>query len=239
MSSSDHRTPPYGLAGALAAAGLAAHALPALAQPCPALRRQLGVEDRTASGRGFALTFDDGPHPQGSAAMLDVLARAGVTATFFMVGEQVRRSPALAAEVAAAGHGVGLHCDRHRNLLRVTPGGAREDIARAQDAIEGATGRAIALYRPPYGVLSASALLLARRRGWRTLLWSHWGRDWEARATPASIAQRATRRAGEGSLLLLHDADDYSAAGSWRRTAAALPRIIDALRARGLQPVAP
>ena len=100
----------------------------------------------------------------------------------------------------------------------------REDIARADATIADATGLAPRLYRPPYGVLNASALRLARAHGWRTLLWSEWGRDWEARATPASIAERVTQGAGEGSVLLLHDADDYSAPGSWRRTAGALPR---------------
>ena len=75
-------------------------------------------------------------------------------------------------------------------------------------------------------MLNAAALRLARARGWRTLLWSHWGRDWEARATPESIAARVTDGAGEGSVLLLHDADDYGAAGSWRRTVAALPRVL-------------
>ena len=124
---------------------------------------------------------------------------------------------------------IGLHCDRHRNLLRLAPRQVREDIARAQDTIEQASGRAIDLYRPPYGVLNASALRIARARGWRTLLWSHGGRDWQRRATPASIAARVTDGAGEGSVLLLHDADDYSAAGSWRRTAAALPRVLETL----------
>ena len=239
MSSPDHRTPLPTLAGALAAAGLAAHALPALAAAWPPLRAPLGIEDRTASGRGFAITFDDGPHAQGSAAMLEILSSAQAQATFFMVGEQVRRAPTLAAEIAAAGHAVGLHCDRHRNLLRLTPVAVRDDIARAQETIERATGRQMSLYRPPYGLASATALRIAASRGWRTLLWSHWGRDWEARATPATIASRATADAWEGSVLLLHDADDYSAAGSWRRTAAALPQILDIMRARGLQAVAP
>ena len=82
-------------------------------------------------------------------------------------------------------------------------------------------------------MLNAAALRLARRRGWRTLLWSHWGRDWERRATPGSIAARVTAGAGPGAVLLLHDADDYSAPGSWRRTAAALPHVLrHAARAR-------
>jgi peptidoglycan/xylan/chitin deacetylase (PgdA/CDA1 family) len=205
----------------------------------PALRRSLGVEDCTVSGSGYALTFDDGPHRDGTPAALEILAGAGVRATFFLVGEQVRRNPTLAREILAAGHEIGLHCDRHRNLLRLTPWQVRDDIARALSTIEDATGCSPSLYRPPYGVLNASALRLAQGRGWRTLLWTQWGRDWEARATPESIATRVTDGASEGSVLLLHDADDYSARGSWRRTAAALPRVLDVLAERGLQPVAP
>jgi peptidoglycan-N-acetylglucosamine deacetylase len=230
---------------------MASYLLPALAgaQPIfcprspapiwPALRRSLGVEDRTASGRGCALTFDDGPHVEGTPAVLEILAGAGVQATFFLVGEQVRRNPALAREIIAAGHSIGLHCDRHRNLLRLAPWQVREDIARALESIEDASGYSPVLYRPPYGVLNASALRVAREHGWRTLLWSQWGRDWEQHATPASIAARVTDGVGEGSVLLLHDADDYSAEGSWRRTASALPEVLETLAARGLQPVAP
>ena len=151
----------------------------------------------------------------------------------------MRRNPTLGREIVAAGHEIGLHCDRHRNLLRLAPWQVRTDIARAQATIEDATGCSPSLYRPPYGVLNATALRLARGHGWRTLLWSQWGRDWEARATPESIAARVTDGAGEGAVLLLHDADDYSALDSWRRTVAALPRVLDTLAQRGLRPSCP
>jgi peptidoglycan-N-acetylglucosamine deacetylase len=239
MSSPDHRTPATRLFGGLACATLAGYALPALAAPWPPLRPLLGIEDRTRDGRGYALTFDDGPHVQGTAAVLDVLASARVRATFFLVGEQVARNPALAAEIVAAGNEIALHCHRHRNLLRLTPAQVRDDLDRAQALIAEASGREPALYRPPYGVLNAAALLIARSRGWRTLLWSHWGRDWQAQATPESIAARVTDGACEGAVLLLHDADDYSAPGSWRKTADALPRVLETLHGRGLEPVAP
>ncbi|HWX96279.1 MAG TPA: polysaccharide deacetylase family protein [Solirubrobacteraceae bacterium] len=237
MSTYDHRSPAPGDGSALARAAMASYLLPGLAQVWPRLREALGVEHRTASGAGYALTFDDGPHAQGTAAVLDVLDAAGVRATFFLVGEQLRRNPALGAEIVAGGHTIGLHCDRHRNLLRLTPPQVRADLDRAQATIEDLTGRSPGLYRPPYGILNASALRLARRRGWRTLLWSAWGRDWQARATPASIATLLAAGADEGSVLLLHDADDYSAPGSWRRTAAALPRVLETLSERGLEPV--
>ncbi len=244
MSEIDHRSRAAPITGALAAGVMAAHALPALASLCrddgrpvlPALRAALGVEDRSSSGRGFWLTFDDGPHPQGTPAVLEVLARHGVRATFFLVGEQVRRDPSLVGEVLAAGHQLGLHCDRHRNLLRLTPWQLAEDLARAEDAIVGAAGGAVTLYRPPYGVLTAAALVLARRRGWRTLLWRRWGRDWRADATPEGVAARVSRAASPGDVLLLHDADDYSAPGSWRRTARALPLVLDQLAHDGLSP---
>lgn len=213
--------------------------LPGLAGQWRALRGPLGVEDRTCDGRGYALTFDDGPHAEGTPAVLELLAREQVRATFFLVGEQVRRNPALPREILDAGHQIALHCDRHRNLLRLTPRQVREDIARALDTIVTSTGREPSLYRPPYGVLNAAALREARAHEWRTLLWSQWGRDWEARASADSIAERVTDGAEEGSVLLLHDADDYSASGSWRRTVAALPRVLETMRERGLESVFP
>lgn len=218
---------------------LVGYLLPGLSGAWAPLRGPLGVEDRTADGRGYALTFDDGPHAQGTPAVLELLAGQGVRATFFLVGEQIRRNPSLPQEILDAGHEIGLHCDRHRNLLRLGPRQVREDLARAEDAIASSTGRSPLLYRPPYGVLNAAALRIARSRGWRTLLWSHWGRDWEARATPASITAKITGGAGTGAVLLLHDADDYSAADSWRRTVEALPRVLETMRERSLEPVFP
>jgi len=224
------------LIAALGAAGL--WSLPALAPLVPSLCRALRVERRLEPGDGsVALTFDDGPHPEGTPAVLDELERRGVAATFFLVGEQVERRPALAAEIAAAGHRIALHGHRHRNLLRVTPAALAEDLERASSVIAEATGSVPDLYRPPYGIFSPAGLMLTRRRGLRPLLWSRWGHDWRARATAGSIAGEVTRDLRGGDVLLLHDADFYSAEGSWRRTAAALPLVLDEIERRGLRPV--
>jgi peptidoglycan/xylan/chitin deacetylase (PgdA/CDA1 family) len=227
------------LIGRVAAAGLSlaavAHATPALAPVVPAVADALGVQRRREDGAGVSLTFDDGPHPSGTPAVLEILREGGAVATFFLAGEQVERRPSLAAEIVAAGHRVELHCHRHRNQLRLTPRALLDDAERGREAIEAASGQQVADYRPPYGIFSTAGLRAVKGRGWRPVLWSRWGRDWSRRATPASIADRAGAGARAGDILLLHDADYYSVPGSWVRTVAALPRILAELEARGLK----
>jgi peptidoglycan-N-acetylglucosamine deacetylase len=218
-----------GLAGLVARLNADGHVLPDLLP-------RLGIADRTRDRRGVGLTFDDGPHPEGTPAVLELLAARGARATFFLVGEQVARNPALAAEIVAGGHRIGLHCDRHRNLLRLGPAAVSRDIARAAARITDATGIEVDLYRPPYGVFNGAALSIARLNGWRPVLWTHWGRDWEAGATAGSIARLLTGPGlGDGSVLLAHDADDYATPGSWRNTLAALPLVLDEIERRGLR----
>ncbi len=221
------------LLGAAASTAAVLHAGPALAPLVPGLGAALGIEMRQ-EGEGVALTFDDGPHPQGTPAILDVLRERGATATFFLVGEQVALRPALVAEIVAEGHRVELHCYHHRNLLRLSPRAFLEDAERARAAIEEAGGQAVADYRPPYGIFSAATLRTVRGR-WRPVLWSRWGRDWDRDATAESIARRAGAGIVAGDVVLLHDADYYSAPGSWVRTAAALPAILDEIEGRGLK----
>jgi peptidoglycan-N-acetylglucosamine deacetylase len=213
----------------------AAHALPALAAESGLVRRALGVRDRLDDPRSVALTFDDGPHPQGTPAVLERLREAGATATFFLVGEQVRSHPAVAAEVVSAGHAVAVHADCHRNLLRLTPAQLREDLRRAEAAIEAVGGPTSAVYRPPYGVLTGAARRAAKARGWEVVLWSRAGRDWRARATAATVAAEAAAGLHGGEIVLLHDSDAYAAPGSWRTTVAALPEILDRVAAAGLR----
>jgi peptidoglycan/xylan/chitin deacetylase (PgdA/CDA1 family) len=222
-------------AGAGAAIAAAVNSVPALAPVVPRLSDALGVKLREEGANQVALTFDDGPHPQGTPAVLEALREGGAEATFFLAGEQVERRPALVAEIVAAGHRVELHCHRHRNQLRLSPGSLLDDAERARVAIEEAGGQAVADYRPPYGIFSAVGLRVIRARGWRPVLWSQWGKDWKSRATPNSITSRLIADVTAGDILLLHDADYYSARDSWVRTVAALPRILEELEARGLR----
>jgi peptidoglycan/xylan/chitin deacetylase (PgdA/CDA1 family) len=199
----------------------------------------VGVPRTLPHAAGVALTFDDGPHPEGTPAVLDVLARAGARATFFAVGEQVERRPALAAEILAQGHLLALHGHRHRLQPRLSSSTVRDDLGRGAAAIEKATGQAPKWHRPPYGIYSPAGLATVRERGLRPLLWSCWGKDWRRFTTPQRIAARATAHIGAGDVILLHDADFYSARHSHRRTVAALELILTELKARGIGTVLP
>ena len=205
-----------------------------LAAHVPRVARAYGVPCRIPRDDAVALTFDDGPHPEGTPAVLDRLDAAGAKATFFLLGEQVERRPELAREIAARGHAVALHGYRHRLVLRRTRRRLAADLDRAAALIAEAAGVEPIYYRAPYGVFSGASLALARQRGWIPFLWSRWGRDWEPRATGEAVARRAAGRLVAGDVVLLHDSDDYSSAGSWRSTVEALPAILEAGSSQGL-----
>jgi len=214
-------------------------ALGLLAPVLPRAAAALGVPRTLTRGGGVALTFDDGPHPEGTPAVLEILAAEGASAAFFLVGEQVARRPGLAAEIASAGHVVALHGYRHVLQLRLSSAAVRADLERGAAAIEDATGITPAWHRPPYGIYSAAGLAAARDAALKPLLWSRWGKDWRRLTTPARIAARATEGVSSGDVILLHDADFYSSHGSHRRTARALPTVLSELRRRGLDTVLP
>lgn len=195
---------------------------------------------RTLPGAtGVALTFDDGPHPEGTPAILELLARHRATATFFVVGEQVRKRPALVARIREQGHQVALHGDRHRLQLRLGPATLLDDLQRGTAAIEDAVGERPRWHRPPYGIYSPSGLAAARAAGLEPLLWSRWGKDWRGLTTPTRIARRALRGLLPGDVILLHDADFYSSRGSHLRTAGAVEIVLVELSRRKLCTVLP
>jgi peptidoglycan/xylan/chitin deacetylase (PgdA/CDA1 family) len=201
--------------------------------------RALSLPRTLPAAAGVAITFDDGPHPEGTPAILDVLAAAGAKATFFLVGEQVERRPELAARIVAEGHLVALHGYRHRLQLRLGQRALADDIRRGAAVITQATGTPPTLHRPPYGIYSPAGLRAAREAGLQPLLWSRWGKDWRRFTTPGRIARRATRALLGGDVILLHDADFYSAKHCHRHTVAALGPILTELSRRKLDTVLP
>jgi peptidoglycan/xylan/chitin deacetylase (PgdA/CDA1 family) len=216
------------------AAVLAAHAAPALTALTPARRRLLPALTGQGPRGHVALTFDDGPDRASTPRFLRLLDRTGTRATFFLLGSMLDRDPELGREIVAAGHEVAVHGWAHTCLLWRPPRATFHDIARARDRIEGVTDTPVRWYRPPYGVLTTSSLITCRRLGLSPRLWTAWGRDWEAGATASSILTTVTRTLTGGGTVLLHDSDCTSAEGSWRRTLAALPRLIDWAAERNL-----
>jgi peptidoglycan/xylan/chitin deacetylase (PgdA/CDA1 family) len=185
-----------------------------------------------------AITFDDGPHPEGTPLMLEILSGRGQRATFFLVGERVERYPELARRIVAEGHGIGLHGQLHRPHPTRSAEALREDFELGLATILGATGVRPALHRPPFGVYSAQSLRIARELGLQPLMWSRGGKDWRKLTTPERIARRVLSRLVAGDVILLHDCDSYSAKRSHRRTAAALPEILSTLKSSELDTVA-
>ncbi|WP_055489261.1 polysaccharide deacetylase family protein [Streptomyces sp. TP-A0356] len=211
----------------------AAHAAPVVSTFGPLRNRVMP----RLSGRGradhVALTFDDGPDPLSTPLFLRLLADRGVHATFFVLGSEAHRSPGLVREIAAAGHEIGIHGWLHRPLLLRGPRATYDDFARARDTVAAITGRQPRLFRPPYGVMSTAAHLAARRLGLTPVLWTCWGEDWTARATPDSVHRTVTADLDGGGTILLHDSDCTSAPGAWRSALGAVPRILDTCAQRG------
>jgi peptidoglycan/xylan/chitin deacetylase (PgdA/CDA1 family) len=185
-----------------------------------------------ADGRkSCALTFDDGP-TAATGAVLDILAAERVPATFFVIGSNVERHPALVRRAQAEGHAVGLHGMTHAKL-----GGAPEPTIAAQlDGVAGALARAgvdhARVYRAPHGIKSGRVLEAAHRRGLTLWAWSRgvWDTD---RPSPDVIVRRATRGARAGMVLLLHDGRGDDVEPDTSAMVAALPGIVRELKRRG------
>src|SRR5579859_4722946 len=186
--------------------------------------------------RGVALTFDDGPHPRWTPRILEILARSGVRATFFVVGRKVEDHPEVLRAIVAAGHGVGLHSYAHDRLFALRSAGrVRDDLERGMVALERVLGRRPVLFRPPIGHTNPTIARVVDALGLVVVGWTLGGRDGLARARPEDVAARVRRDLRDGAIVLLHDAPERGD----REPAAvrALPVILDAMAAGGLAAV--
>ncbi len=186
-----------------------------------------GPKDRT-----IYLTFDDGPNERATPAILGTLATARVPASFFMVGDHVRRFPSLARRVVSEGHFVGNHTHNHVKLHFASRAKIQQQLEVAHRAIEWATARTPRAFRAPHGYRSPFLRPVARELGYTVFGWTFGVFDTE-RPGVEEIRRRVRTRLRPGAIVLLHDGDGYDPEGDRMQTADALPGIIEDGRAAG------
>src|SRR5215470_3903120 len=180
----------------------------------------------------FALTFDDGPNPDATPAIVDELGELGAKASFFVLGRHAQRWPHLVRRVAEEGHAVCNHGFYHRKLHLKSPSYVRNDLELGMRAIQDASGVRPRFFRAPHGFRSPWVTPIARSLGQRTVGWTKgvWDSD---RPGVDAIVEKTVDGARPGSILLLHDGDGYDPCGDRTQTARAVPIIVDRLRDRG------
>lgn len=186
---------------------------------------------RVATQNAVALTFDDGPDPEQTPRLLDTLAEYDARATFFVIGEHVDRYPALVRRIVDEGHAVGNHTYSHLRCRELDYATLARQLDRTDAALEAALGfRFIAqpLFRPPFGELRADQALYLAAKGRSLAFWNRDTRDYRGASAP-EIAALSTQLAA-GDVVLLHD--------RFPATVKALPSLLEAIRAKGLQTTA-
>lgn len=178
-----------------------------------------------------AITFDDGPCAA-TPRVLEVLERHQVKATFFVLAANARRHPEVLRQVAARGHTVAIHGVTHRKVHNDSQDAVERELTSAIDELAALGVPPARLYRPPHGSKSTAALRAARKLDCQPWAWSRgiWDTD---RPDPQTLIDRATRFARPGMVLLLHDGRGDEPHPDIEPMVAALPGIIDGLRARG------
>lgn len=179
------------------------------------------------SGNYIALTFDDGPHPQNTPRLLDILAKRNVKATFYVIGRNVGLYPQVLRRTVAEGHEIGNHSQTHPLLSKLGDSGLRQEMKRCQDAIGSAAGVRPRTMRPPYGgLLQRQRELVHQEFGYPTILWSVDPLDWR-RPGPSVVTSRILSATTPGGIVLAHDLHG--------QTVDAMPATVDGLLRRGFR----
>jgi len=173
------------------------------------------------------LTFDDGPHPEHTPRLLDILAEHHVPATFFLIGSLAEKYPAVVLRIAREGHTVGNHTFHHTRIKKVSVGKLMDEIRRTSNVLADITGRRSRFFRPPYGGLTPLAALRLWAAGHTVVLWNSDPRDFMLTSAEGLSDWFRAHPPDAGDIILLHDRLPYAAV--------VLPRLVEETRRRGLE----
>lgn len=172
-----------------------------------------------------ALTFDDGPHPEYTPKLLDILRHHGVRATFYVIGRNVETHPDIARRIVSEGHEIANHSWSHPSLTSLSAARLRQEVESTSAIIEKVTGRRPTNIRPPYGAINERVRqILFNEHGLDVIMWSVDPLDWK-RPGASVVAQRLVEGAAPGGILLAHDIHPG--------TIEAMPETITRLKAKG------
>lgn len=216
--------------GTVVVAAAKSPAKPAASTPAPPRAAAPAVATPSPTplpAKYVVLTFDDGPDLAYTPKVLDILAKYDAKATFFEIGQNVRKHPELTRRIHEAGHSVQNHTWTHADLRKLSASAFRQQVGSTDDAIRAQTGSTPGCLRPPYGAVSATVRQRAKSMGKDLVAWTVDSRDWTKPGTSA-IVQHVLRNVRNGSVILMHDGG-----GNRTETVAALPVILKALKAQG------
>jgi peptidoglycan-N-acetylglucosamine deacetylase len=178
-------------------------------------------------GPYIAMTFDDGPSPETTPRLLEILKQRNIKATFFMIGQNAQANPAIVQRILSEGHEIGNHSWTHPQLSKLSDDRVTEEITKTQTAIKNACGYTPVLLRPPYGAITARQKeWIEKQFGLSVIIWSVDPFDWK-RPGASVIEQRILAGARPGAIILSHDIH--------KQTVDAMPATLDALAAKGFK----
>ncbi|WP_003539996.1 polysaccharide deacetylase family protein [Desulfotomaculum nigrificans] len=186
-----------------------------------------------------AITFDDGPDPEYTPKLLGILRQYNAKASFFMVGQQAAKYPQLVKQIMADGHTLGTHGYSHRLAWLQGPVCSLREIKKGNQVIQQITGKSPQFFRPSWGVFNLTTLIYFWLTGHKVVLWSFMSHDWSPHTTQTTVVNIVQRKIRSGSVVVFHDrctrpgADEKGPA----KMLEALPKILDHLQQRNLQPV--
>lgn len=190
---------------------------------------------RLAPGtRQLSLTYDDGPNDPHTPRLLEVLAKHGVQATFFLIGRYVQQRPGIVREIVNAGHSVGNHTFTHPLLIFKSAAEIRQELAECSHAIADAAGEKTVLFRPPFGGRRPAVLRIARELGLQSVMWNVTGYDWNVPPAPR-IEETVSKQIRGGDVILLHDGGHKQMGADRSQTVIATDRLIARYKADGYE----